>query len=174
MKKILSLFLVICIGLTLAGFYPVFVALQHQTRQAIKHRIKLGVPEKDIHKFTFAENEKINWVRPEKEFRLNNEMYDIVKQESRDGKTIFYCINDKEEKALFTLLDDLVKQQMNDGNSPKGKTTHLLMKLFSQPYISPELIPIIPHQSITQLYFEHQFSVQQLFAGLDTPPPELV
>jgi len=165
---------VICIGLTNAGFYPIFVTLQLLTRQEIKMRIKQGIPEDEIHKIAFGANEKINWVKEGKEFRLNNEMFDIVRQEVVNGQEIFYCINDKEEEKLFANLDELVKRQMEDENSSAGNATRLLLQIFSQTYIAAEPFMLSVIAITSKVSFHYEYNLMSVILETDVPPPDLV
>ena len=173
MRKILSILLVLSICFTAVGFYPVFIKLQYQVRQEIKHRIKKGIPETELHKITFAQNEKIDWVRDGKEFRLKGEMFDVVRKEILNGNTIYHCINDKEEKALFAILDELVKEQMQDEESSEGSTAQLLFKIFSQTCITPVAFILEFSYSYIIMTFHVNFDLPQVFLAMDFPPPDL-
>lgn len=173
LKKIFSILLVFCIGLSIVGFYPVFVTLQYETRQEIKMRIKQGIPENEIHKIVFAVNEKINWVREGKEFRLNNQMFDIVRHEQVNGQVIYYCINDKEEEQLFANLDELVKKQMEDESSAKGNTAKLLFKIFSQTYIPVETFLFTNINVSSKLSFQYDCELTSVNIETETQPPDL-
>jgi hypothetical protein len=74
---------------------------------------------------------KINYVRIDsKEFRLNGNLYDIVKEIEKDSSIFLYCINDNRENSLFNELckkiDDNVanrKQRNNNHNIIKKSIT---------------------------------------------------
>jgi len=173
LKKFISISLVFCIGFSIAGFYPVFVNLQYQARQEIKFRIKQGIPDSEIHRIVFDANEKINWVRDGKEFRLKNQMFDIIRKEIVSGQVIFYCINDKQEEQLFANLDELVAKQLNDENSSKGNAARLLLKIFSQTYVIAETWVFKGNSVSLKVAFFYECNLTSVILETETQPPDL-
>ena len=173
MRNLLSLILVCCFGFTLAGYFPVFVVLQHQTCLEKNRLIEHGLPGENIHKIEFSQDAEINWEAPGKEFRLNGSMYDVVRKVLQKDKIIFYCINDDEEQSLFDALESLVSEQTDDEKSSKGKTVQLLSKVFSQHYISPDPESISFYATSSKVYFIYWASPHQSFSEPQSPPPDL-
>lgn len=115
------IFSVMLLGVVLVpslGTFPAFLYRQSEIRSDIKHSLKNGVPEGELHHIAFRKVEDIHWTRPDKEFTLHGRLYDVVKNLSKDGKVAFLCINDLEEEALFANLDDLVshRHKKHSGN----------------------------------------------------------
>ena len=176
MKRLLPVLLLSIVLLNFFGVLPVFHLMQQNIRSEVKSRIKAGVPESELHKITFAKNEKIAWVEGKvgKEFRKGGNMYDVVRQEevgkrnAESGNITYYCINDKEEKVLFENLDNLCQQEQ-DG-SPVNKAVKDYFKNFSQS--------LFLHLTPFNLYSESSFSFPTsdfrfptYFSSVPTPPP---
>lgn len=113
-----------------------FKVEQAQIRKAIKHQIKAGIPESELHYFCLSQKDyqQLDWVREDIEFRVGTNMYDIVRSENENDSISLYCVNDKEEAVLFAELDDVVKKQMEgDANSPSGKGSKTLNLVYIVP-----------------------------------------
>ncbi len=175
MKKIAAIFLLTTIGLSITGFFPVFKLLQNRIRKEIKIKIKQGVSEEELHKICFSEGDKIDWVREGREFRCNDQMFDIVKQEKENGRIVYLCINDKEEAQLFANLDALVKKQMDNDTSPAGKAAKNIIKMFSAlKYISSDNnVSVVSHAEDPGCFIA-PFPFSQVFFEIPTPPPNQV
>lgn len=116
MKKTITILLLAVLLFNMVGFYFVFMAQRDSIRSEIKHRIKQGIAEQDLHLFTFttAQLQDIAWERAGKEFKLLSQMYDVVRAETNGDTTYYWCVNDTEESILFAQLDELVKQELGD------------------------------------------------------------
>ncbi len=174
MKRAFSLILICCIGFTIAGYYPVFKMLQYHVRQEIKHRIKAGLNESELQIITFKKQDHIDWVRPGKEFRLNENFYDVVRKEVNRDKIIFYCINDQQEKALFATLDHMVKNNLNDGQTEEGQTVQLLCKIFTEEYFIQETTIYFYTSGVELCYPFHDYTEMPGFYTTEFPPPDLI
>lgn len=139
MKRVTGIFLLLIFTFNLVGYYPVFRVLQLQARREIKTRIKNSVPSHELHAINANQNEpEMHWHQEGKEFRLNGKMYDIVHVETKDGETIYHCVDDVDEARLFAHLDELVNENLDHDQSARGKTARQILKLFSQVYIPAE------------------------------------
>ena len=153
------------------GFYPLFKVLQYKTRREIKMRIKQGVPEEELHMITFAPGEQIDWVREGKEFRYKDNMYDIVRTGNSKDTVIYYCVNDTEEKVLFSTLDELVKKDMNEKSGATNNPSKHLLKLLLNLYHETSSSVVISPRMIT-INFHYLFYWTAPGLELSTPPPE--
>lgn len=171
LKKLASILLILVFALGICGYYPVFRILQYRVRQEVKLRIKKKVPEDQLHTISPESDNELEWLRPDKEFRYKGDLYDIVRTETREGKIIYHCINDKEEKALFATLDELVKKEMDDKSSPQGNTAKNLLKVFFNLYHEVPTSPTAHFQS-EPITFQYLFPYTAPVKDLSTPPPE--
>lgn len=110
---------------TLTGIqFGIFKYRQANIRKDIKHAIKTGVPDDQLVDFIFHTKEEswinLDWTKPEKEFRFNNQMYDVVQKRENADTVFFRCIHDVKESGLFQQLD-----LMTENRSDKDKSVVL-------------------------------------------------
>jgi hypothetical protein len=109
----------------------------------------------------------IRWIRENKEFIYNQEMYDVVKTKTENGTVYYYCINDSKEKQLISDFDKLSKKKTD---ASKSKS---LIKSYNPQFYFFQT-PDIQHFVITS---EIHFQVPVHFyksatRDILTPPPE--
>lgn len=117
-------------------------------RQAIKQRIKAGVPEGErlVFRFTDQELDALDWEEEGREFRRNGRMYDVVERHQlADGTVELSCIDDDQETRLFARLDGLTDLALGDRHA-------------SRPLVVPACSPPVkglglgtPERSVVQL-----------------------
>jgi hypothetical protein len=133
-KKIISIFLLV---LTAVGIFGLPVAIkvkQARLHRSIRSQIRRGLSRNQLH--TFAKTEAlIEWKEKGKEFSYEGEMYDVVFTEDEDGVQVYYCLNDKEEKALNCTIGRIARSQEGSvsGNLAKG-LFQILMQGFFAPW----------------------------------------
>lgn len=171
----ISVLLLLVITSSSIGVYPAFKLLQYRARREVKQQIKKGVPESELHRIVVTGNEdKMSWVKPNKEFVLNGNMYDVVRRETEEGKLVFYCINDEQEEQLFTYLDEMVSQQLVNPKSKTSGPAKTLIKIMSQDYLLTDNIKIALSESDIKKEQTVDLSYNNLLCEVGTPPPELV
>ena len=108
---------------SLGGYYFVMINTQEKLKENIKEKIVRKVAGNEIDTISFTDNrERIYWETDEdNEFSFNDEMYDVVKTKTVNGKVMLYCINDKKEKELVDNYNLVTKQ--NSSSDKKGKNT---------------------------------------------------
>lgn len=140
-------------------------------RKDIKRAIKEGVPEDELVDFRFHIEEdsfiNLEWTKPKKEFRFNQQMYDVV--ETRQNKdTIYYkCIHDVKESGLFQQIDKMANNRTN-------KETSVVKFLHHQFYFHEAISFSLKHsasilENKDNIAFKNLF--YQLFAEPPIPPP---
>lgn len=106
------------------GGFIAFELSKKQVKQSIKLKLKAGVPKNELITFniTSKQYKSLQWVKKDKEFKLGNDMFDVVTRTEEKGQITIVCINDKQETELFKQLDQLVNLNMgNAKNIPKSK-----------------------------------------------------
>ena len=145
-------------------------------KKEIKKALKNTVPSDELYLFNVLNGkdlpENATWVKPEKEFRLNGNMYDIVRCENNDGRTVLYCINDKQEQALFANLDEHIEKHIAANSKNKNSKSKLEKKavdLYDLPSKSEIILSykVIKYISISENHFPH-------FLDSFYPPPQLI
>ncbi|MFZ5552616.1 MAG: hypothetical protein ACOZCO_05845 [Bacteroidota bacterium] len=148
------------------GPYIIFSRQQATIRKEIKKRIKQGVPEKDLVKFSVNElSGNISWTDGKREFTFNGSKYDVVKREVSENGIYFYCIDDKQETVLFKNLDELTKNEWNKkSHSFKNKPVFQLYFSFSHQLKFPEKEKTLT-VALRQFFYSNERSVL-------SPPPK--
>lgn len=109
----------------LVGYYPIFKIEQWRIRTAVKEKIKNAIPETELHCIVVAKTSssiEMDWFE-ENEFYYEGSMYDIVRSVTCEDSIYYYCIQDDEEGKLFSHLDELIKQQFDQGAEKPIQTT---------------------------------------------------
>lgn len=161
--------------MTLTGFhFSIFKYKQARIRSDIKRAIKEGVPEDELVDFRFHIQEEswinLDWTKPDKEFRFNNQMYDIVASHKSNDTIYFKCIHDVKESGLFQRIDQLTNQK-----SQKDKS---LVVYWSQQIYSPMYGVIQQNKPQNQTlksdrYFYQEANFNQFSASPIPPPPKI-
>lgn len=98
----------------------------------MKTRIRAGVPDESLAVFEKKSiDQHVTWNKKWKEFILNGEMYDVVREKDINGKTFIYCIKDSEEKKLLNEFADTFHDD-NAGNANNKKQGHVLKLKFPE------------------------------------------
>ncbi|MBN8696880.1 MAG: hypothetical protein J0L87_10130 [Bacteroidetes bacterium] len=124
MKSAISFFLLTIFLFNIAGYVIVFKISQNLIRKEIKREIKMKLNESELQKIVFNKNElsTINWLKIDKEFIYDSELFDIVKTTETATTITYYCINDKQEKQLFADLDEHINQHIATNKTNKKNT----------------------------------------------------
>ncbi|MDP1745134.1 MAG: hypothetical protein Q8L90_06135 [Bacteroidota bacterium] len=162
----------------MAGIFIVFKLEQAQVRKEIKHQIKSGLPENDLHSFVYSkkEYEQLDWVRKNIEFRLNNEMFDIVRSENKDDTVLLYCVNDKEETLLFAQLDEMIRKKMEQESNSSQNSSGKFVKFFK---FFNFILPQIENKWLSEEAAQNTFSeliphYLSPYIKVSSPPPDTV
>jgi hypothetical protein len=132
LKKTLPIFLLAILLFNISGHFFIFKVSQYSLKTEIKRKIKNQVPETEltIISFSIAELNTISWEENGKEFWHNGNLYDVVKKHETTDNISFHCINDKQEKALFAHLEELINRQMNSD----AESNNTSLKKFQSDY----------------------------------------
>lgn len=108
-----------------AGYFIAFKLEQYEVRKEIKQKIKNSVPGNELAVITVDRHNRgeLIWLEEGREFLYRNQLYDVVRLETKGDATVFYCINDTQEEQLFAELDKHVRGQM-ETNSSDHKHSH--------------------------------------------------
>ncbi len=144
-------------------------------KREIKRSIKNKVPLQHLTKIVIHKNNQdlLNW-KDDHEFKMGQEMFDIVYFIKKADTTIYFCINDKQEKKLFENLEKNFSL-LFAGNKNNKNSSQILIKALSFKYTLPSngvshfnnyKISHYPNFNIISL---NDITLQQL-----TPPPQIL
>ncbi|MCB0754958.1 MAG: hypothetical protein H6603_02180 [Flavobacteriales bacterium] len=107
-KRLISIFLVLCLILPMLGMFGWLQQRRKEVRREVKHQIIAGLERSELVLLTFTpeQHSKLKW-KHSKEFEFEGEMFDIVETEVVDGVTQYWCWSDDEETALNKQLFEL-------------------------------------------------------------------
>jgi len=157
-KKVISILLLLIFWISAIGYFHVFRLMQSEIRHSIKSQLEQGVPEKDLVRIYFQGTDKPDWVREGKEFRHQGRMYDIVRSASEDGKTVFYCIDDRKESLLLAQMEKLLRESNGDDKSPSSTTSQILISFFPNLFCQDSMAvchPVSASKHLISCYLKH-------------------
>ncbi len=134
-------------------------------------RLEDSVPGNLIVKLSFDLSKKSDspvWVREGKEFRYNDEMYDILKSEISNGKVVYYCVRDKDEKELEASFEKLLKKNQDNQGRSKNNSLKELSKYFPTAEIE---IPSVQKKFDFNSYSSGFY--KSIKKDILSPPPEI-
>ncbi len=126
MKKTLTIFLLLIFAYNAGGYLLIFKIQQSRIRKEIKQQLKTGVSDVDLKLIILNDQteNQIEW-KDENEFSLHGILYDIVKRtKDENGVSMFYCITDDQETALFAGLNDQVNKNTDARKNEKNALTN--------------------------------------------------
>ena len=112
------------------GYLHVLRIMQAEIRHHMKAKMEEEIPENELAIISFTPGEKIDWVRDDKEFRYQGRMYDIVHRSEKDGLICFHCIDDRQESLLMAQMEKLLKNNVENDNSPVSKSLRVLLSIY--------------------------------------------
>jgi len=141
LRKSISLIMLLLI--VFHGVFQLFIfkIFQAKYREEVLEIIKDGVLEDKLTFFAFSKDDLKNgttlaqWME-EDEFRFNDEMYDVVKEEIHGDSVYFYCIHDENESRLYAVLDKYF-QQLLEEDPDKVRDLNTLNSSLSRFYSKP-------------------------------------
>lgn len=85
------------------GYYLWFSLLQNNIHIEVRQEIEKGLKDDELVLIKVPANsdQGIEWIKPGQEFRLNKEMYDVVRSATVGKEKYYYCLNDAKEKKLI-------------------------------------------------------------------------
>jgi len=154
------------------GVHMAFLSTRNAIRAQIKNEIRQGIPESELH--CIRDNPQLHWREKNREFKMGNRMYDVVKVKRINGQLIYCCINDTQEEKLFADVNELVDQELEDqGRLADDALLGNFMSFFStgKPYYTqlPEFT--YAQKSIATPY---HFSIRKIHLDVPHLPPNPV
>lgn len=173
-QRFVSVFIIGLILTYTVGYFPFYKLEQSRIATEIKSRIKKSVPEDELHLITFRSHQQIVWIKPGKEFKLGDHLYDVVQDVSKNGEIRYLCINDVEETILFARLDELVSRLLDNDGNPLHKSGKQIVKLVS---LLEDLVEIPmdnqPYVTEKENFPEAYLLYETKSLKVHLPPPEL-
>ncbi len=156
------------------GYYIVFNMIQFQVKDEVKHILKHSVPQEDLVLISIsdADESQLIWTKPNKEFRFQGEMYDIVDIIKKGNKTLYRCLHDFKESKLFAHLDVHINNYIAHNAEQQNKAKsffNVMAKLF---FFQSEESQIVGKDPIENVYYHYTENYKSVTIDLLNPPPE--
>lgn len=121
MKSLLPAALILVLVLPFWGGY---LGLRHQQkaiRREVKQAMERGLSDSELVFFSFSTEEAsaLEWEH-DREFRYRDNMYDVVRKDTCEGRLEVWCWLDDEESALKRRFDRLVRAALGGDADPHG------------------------------------------------------
>jgi hypothetical protein len=170
LKKLLVFLLLSVFLYNQAGYFIAFKMEQQEARREIKRRIKNSVPQNEltIIRISSQNVHKMQWVKEGREFMYANGLYDVVRVEAEGNEMVYHCINDIQEKQLFTDLDEHVRKHMDD-SSGERKSPH--KSIAKDYFVEDHAVPLFISYEIIHFLPAPEATIERLAMSL-SPPPE--
>lgn len=162
------------------GYWLAFEAMHAQIKREVKiHLTKNSKLEtlKILTKYTLEtteniQNENFIWVKSQKEFKYNTNMYDVSSFYQKGDSTYFLVYNDKDEKRLYQTFAFQLKENQNPFH--QNKPAYPLKNFIKEALILSETK--LPYSSISDFISlipqsKWRFSIKEFSCTPDSPPP---
>jgi hypothetical protein len=148
------------------GYYFVFrfeqfLNYKNIEKEIIKTKTKLSC---QVLSFRKGNESGIKWLKKDKEFIFNSQMYDIIKIKLSGKNIIYYCFADSKEK---TLIADLEKKNRRANNS-----NQLVRKIIQYQFLLPVPLFSVYRQSVVFSFFQPVNNYSPPVNIAFSPPPE--
>ena len=154
-------------GFCQLGYYIAYRHQQAEQKRFIKQNIFSQIKDDDLTVISLSDNaSKIFWEEKGKEFHFNNELYDVVKTITINGKVLLYCINDKIEKELINKYNLITKHNSSSDKKSKHVTDNMV-KLFVYTEETQRLLIL----SAKKQYFSFREDKADGIKKILSPPP---
>lgn len=158
---IIALFLTSIFLFNMLGYCLFSLLIISHKKDTFNKIVSGNFDKKELVQINSSDLQNASW-EDEKEFEWNGEMYDVVKQEIKDGKTIYTCKKDSKE-------DMLIKNKREASDKSSAKKMIEMNKIFVQsPVIQlPCFVPNVVKSHTANLEENYSFNFSSL---LYSPP----
>lgn len=175
-RKWLNILLLLCLTIPVALSFSWLYYQKLMIRDEVKDQIVSGISKKNLVLLKFSEKDKkkLDWERNSKEFKYQDEFYDIVDKKVENDTTFYWCWQDNKETAITKKINSLLADAL--GNRPRNKENQERLTQFLQSlYLSDfQSVNNLMFQSKEQLISYYSFLDNSLSIPPPTPPPKLV
>jgi hypothetical protein len=149
MKTLASILLSLLL-LQTAGPLFLLQLQQQRIRREMKRILRSDIPDAELHRFVVDADGNfsggvLEW-EDAHEFRYRGVMYDVARSYAVGAHTVYLCVRDDAETAVFAQLDRLVREESSDNPRHRKQSEKLLqhiLTLFWQESGTPAMIPTL-------------------------------
>jgi len=167
-RKHVSRIILLVILFNIGGYYIWFGVLNYNIHKEIEQTIRNGLKDEELILIEISGNHTsdIIWIEQNKEFRLNGEMYDVVRIIKKYDRISYYCINDSREEKLIA---NFKKAHNTKKETDKKNKTTFHLQYFPQKIVSTlfDSATEFRYPILTSMYNSNIIDIQ-------SPPPKSV
>ena len=156
MQRVSAAALLVCLILSLGGFYPIQRSIRLHVKRAVRARLRTRPNEMDVATFTFhvkngqVQDPHFTWVE-EDEFDLGGVLYDVLDRTVEGDLLTVYAIADGKEMSFLARFAAIADQ----ANEQDPHRSFLLAQLLALCYLPPpemgdEVGPIMRDQQFAR------------------------
>ena len=172
--KLTLITLLIVIVICQFGYYGFYAFKIYSAKECAREQMLQQIPENLLIKISAADNAKqMVWEEEGKEFKLNGELFDVVKAVHENGKEYLYCINDEKENELVKQYAKIIKDGSDNSSSDKNQK----VAKFSIPEWNIESHDYTLENVVIALenkYFTYQSNLHCHLIEVISPPPNFI
>jgi len=170
LNKIVPLLFFLLIFLGQIGYHFIYLFQQHEIKEKQELEVLKKLPRNLLQRI--ENSDKIEWEEEGREFYFNNALYDVVETRNENSKTVYYVINDKQEKKINDQISSISKQ-FNEHNGENNQGQKIVKP--GIPFFVLEItkIDFILLESIKQKHVIHQDRIMNTSLFIDAPPPKI-
>jgi hypothetical protein len=163
------------------GYWLAFEAMHQQIKREVRRQLEhknelesIIIPTKWLSESNNEKNkaEKFIWVKPQKEFKYNTNMYDVSSSYQKGDSTYFLVYNDKDEKELYQTFAFQLKENQNPFH--QNKAAYPLKNFIKEALILSEMKLLQLSNSNFSSVSPHTkwcFSIKEFSCTPNSPPP---
>jgi hypothetical protein len=165
-KRTYAILMFMILFVNSAGFYVYYVVQLQQIHAEMRERLRY-LPDDELELFVLSTKKYQDSKVDENELKLGGKMYDIARVKLKDDLVFVYCVHDKKEDNLLTLIGTIVSEPLEDRSDIPVTVMNFISLIFlSESY---------HYQSWKQADVDsdslYLFSIQLHTPRIDCPPP---
>jgi len=171
LRKTATIFLLCVLIISQLGYYSYCIYQLFEAKEAAHEAILQQLPENLLTKITLDNNTAIEWEEEGKEFKLNGEMYDVVRTTYQNGKTCLHCFGDKNEDKVLAKFQSVIKNTMDNSSDKNTHSVKIIMPdwLFEvQAFAIGNQVLVLPSQK----YVSYSSTLCSTYAKIAYSPPD--
>ncbi|MBL0310744.1 MAG: hypothetical protein IPP77_14040 [Bacteroidetes bacterium] len=174
MRRVLSLAFVAVLMLNLFGFYAAFILNLSEARKEMEESLAhLEKEDLSFMSMSHVEFENITWVKRNKEFRLNNRLFDVEEIKIYKDQVLLYVEEDTKEADLIERFASLFFQQQ-EGDNSQSPTRTMLYDVIKEFIAHPDSFKYFASAFLYSFYSAETFLYSSFIVNPLSPPPDRV
>jgi hypothetical protein len=167
LKPLAVISLLLVLLLSQFGHLAIFTFEEIRMEHAFEARLLQKIPDTALERI--VDDGTLVWEEAGREIIYKDKLYDIVRTQTENGSTVYYALNDRQEKKLLDTYAKNLRREEQRSESKNGKSAQ---DFSLTAFVLPETagIPWIPASGKTTCAGLTSKLPQQLLSPIPTPP----